>query len=265
VLSIVIPTLNEAGNLPGTVAHTLRAAGGAPLELIVSDCRSRDGTREVAAGLGARVADGATCRGDALNAGAAVASGDVLLFLHADTVLPHGFAATIRRALANPDVVGGAFEFEWGPHPLNRGWNHALLKVVVFCNRFRYRRAGGFFGDQGIFVRRAVFHRLGGFPECRLMEDLRFSLALSRLGRTAILRPPALTSPRRFVTRGVLRQFVMDLTLLTCESWGVRPDALWTRYNDLNHGTPPCATTNATTTAPAGPGQFPDSTVGGIA
>jgi rSAM/selenodomain-associated transferase 2 len=236
VLSIVIPTLNEAENLPSTVAHTRRAAGDEPLELIVSDCRSRDGTRKVAAGLDAGVVDGATCRAEALNAGAAVASGDVLLFLHADTVLPPGFAASVRRTLADPAVLGGAFEFAWGPHELNRGPNAALLGLVVFCNRFRYRwGGGGYFGDQGIFVRRPAFRRLGGFPACRLMEDVRFSLALNRLGKTAILQPPALTSPRRFVARGVLRQFAMDLTLLACESWGVRPEALWARYNAVNH------------------------------
>jgi glycosyltransferase involved in cell wall biosynthesis len=202
--------------------------------MVVSDCNSPDGTAAVARSLGLAVVTDGTCRAEALNLGARAAGGDVLLFLHADSVPPAGFVRRIRRALVDPAVVGGAFDFRLGPHPLNRGINRKLLGFVTFCNRVRYRFSRGFFGDQGIFVRRTVFERVGGFPAVRLMEDLRFCRRMAAEGRTAIL-PPMDTSPRRFVTRGVLRQFVQDLVLLSCDSWGVCPEDLWAHYNRLNH------------------------------
>lgn len=237
MLSIVVPTLNETEALPQTLGHVHRAAAGAPIEVIVSDCCSRDGTADLARSLGVRVIEGGRSRADALNRGAAaVAGGGVLLFLHADTVLPHDFARKIARAMADPFVVGGAFEFEWGEHALNRGLNRLLLRGIVFCNRIRFRHSRGFFGDQAVFVRRDAFERLGGFPDVRLMEDLRFCRRLGLLGRTAILQPPVKTSPRRFVTRGVIRQFAQDLSLLCCDSWGVCPEDLWAHYNRWNAG-----------------------------
>ena len=237
LLSIVIPTLNESANLPETIAVVRRAAGGEPVELVVSDCDSRDGTAELARELrAAAVITGGTCRADALNRGAAAASGDVLLFLHADSTVPAAFAGKIRRALASPEVVGGAFEFALRPEELTRRLDRRLIGLIVFCNRLRYRYSRGFFGDQGVFVRREVFDQLGGFPNVRLMEDLTFCRAMGRLGRTAILNPPVLTSPRRFLKRGVLRQFAQDCVLLSCDSWGVCPHDLWAHYNAHNRG-----------------------------
>ena len=119
---------------------------------------------------------------------------------------------------------------------MRRFLDRRLLGLVVFCNRFRYRRTRAFFGDQGVFARRSAFTRIGGFPAVRLMEDVRFSQALDRLGKTAVLSPPVLTSPRRFLARGILRQLFQDMVLLSCESWGVCPQDLWVHYNDLNHG-----------------------------
>lgn len=235
MLSVIVPTLNESAHLPQTIAHVRQAARGAAVELIVSDCDSADDTRARACSGGAIVQSGGTCRADAMNRGAIRASGDVLLFLHADSIPPIDFVRLIERALRDPSVVGGAFEFRLGPHPLNRGLNRKLLGLVTFCNRVRYRYSRGFFGDQGIFVRRDVFHRLGGFPPVRLMEDLTFCRRMGRVGRTAIL-PAMETSPRRFVQRGVLRQFVQDLVLLSCDSWGIRPQRLWDHYNRHNRG-----------------------------
>lgn len=236
MISIVIPTLNEALTLPHTLAHTRDAAAGAAIELIVVDCNSRDDTARVARDLGVRVVGGGTCRADAQNRGAAVAAGDALLFLHADSWLPAGFPGRIGRALADWRVVGGAFDFEFGPHPDARGLARHLLDWVVLINRIRYRWTGNFYGDQAIFVRRAVFDRVGGFPPVRLMEDIGLSCRIKRLGRTAILRPPILTSPRRFLSRGVARQFAEDLMLLTCASFDASPERLWEKYNGWNHG-----------------------------
>ena len=239
MLSIVIPTLNEAERLPATLRHTLRAAGNAALDIIVSDCGSRDGTARVAQDLGVRVTFGGDCRATALNAGARVARGDVLLFLHADSLLPQDFPGLIDRALADPrGIVAGAFDFSFceedDPRASSRIARHCL-RWVVLCNRVRYRWTGNFYGDQCIFVRRDIFDAIGGFPHVRLMEDIAFCQRLHRFGRSAILRPSVRTSPRRFLDHGVVRQFMQDLALLTCGSVGLSPLRLWDRYNAWNH------------------------------
>jgi hypothetical protein len=159
----------------------------------------------------------------------------VLLFLHADTLLPDNFAARVARALADPRVVGGAFDFHWRRHDgLGSGLAWQQLKLVRVLNRIRFRWSRNFYGDQGIFVRRSEFDRAGGFPTVVLMEDVRFCQRLARLGRTAIVSPPVRTSPRRFVARGVFRQMGQDFLLLSCDTLGVHPMTLWDRYNGLN-------------------------------
>ncbi len=238
-LAVIIPTLNEAGGLAGVIAHTRAAARGRAVELIVSDCRSHDGTAEVARACGVRVVEGAANRGDAMNRAAALATAAALLFVHADSRLPDGFAGKVGRALARPGVVGGAFDFQFGSHPGHHGLNRQSLRLVAFCNRFRFRITRNFFGDQGVFVRRDVFERLGGFPRVPLFEDARFCQKLRRAGRTAILSPPMKTCPRRFIARGVLRQFAADLWMINCDLLGVRPTRAWDRYNALNRSTPP--------------------------
>jgi glycosyltransferase involved in cell wall biosynthesis len=247
VLSIVIPTPNEAATLaellPRLRARAVAAddhhEGDAVVELIVSDCDSADGTAGAADRLADRVVRGARTRAQALNDGAAVARGEMLLFLHADSVPPPAFARLIRQTLGRPDFVGGAFDFQFlpanAPVRSRRRLDPPKLALVRLCNRFRFRYTRNFYGDQGIFVLTEVFRRLGGFPACALLEDVRFSRALNRLGRTAILNPPMLTSPRRFLARGVLTQLAQDMLLLGCDAFCVEPDGLWQRYNGWNH------------------------------
>jgi rSAM/selenodomain-associated transferase 2 len=243
LLSIIIPTLNEAQSLPQTLGHLRSAAGDQPIEVIVSDCHSADGTGRIATECGAAaVVRGAICRSDALNRGARAARGDVLLFLHADSLPPNQFPRIIARSLDNPSVVGGAFDFKFAPDPLAHGLHKQALRFVVLLNRARFRITRNFYGDQAIFVRRDTFDRIGGFPPVRLMEDVRFSRKMKRLGRTAILRPPVTTSPRRFLARGVLRQLFADIVLLVHDEMGLNPERRWEHYNRLNH-TPPAAPT----------------------
>ncbi len=220
--------------MPETLSHTLRAAQGDGIELIVSDCGSRDGTQKLVRDQHLELVCGGTCRATALNAGAAAARGDVLLFLHADSLLPAGFTRLIPRALAHEDVIGGAFEFEFSNRPHPGKWVDQCLRSVVLCNRIRYRWTHNFYGDQCIFVRRHIFQRVGGFPRLRLMEDIGFCQRIKRLGRMAILQPPVRTSPRRFLDRGVIRQFVEDLTLLGFASLGIQRDRRWNDYNSWN-------------------------------
>lgn len=235
MLSIIIPTLNEAASLPGALSWTRRATRGRGVEILISDCASRDGTVAIASQAGVdRVVLGARCRADALNRGAARARGLALLFLHADSLLPDGFDELVRRCLTRRNIVGGAFDFSFGRLSGYPTWERCCLDTVIICNRIRFRWTGNFYGDQSIFVRRDVFDRIGGFPCVELMEDLYFSRRLRRAGRTAILRPAVSTSPRRFLARGVIRQFAEDLALLGLDSLGLEPKRLWSRYNALN-------------------------------
>lgn len=251
VISVIIPTLNEADNLPATVRLLRQRQAGQEVEVVVADCSSSDGTVARAAELGCTVVKQASSRAVAMNRGAAAARGDILLFLHADTEPPRGFDAAIARAVAG-GCVGGAFDFNWSSRPRTRGVDRELLRIVRLTNRIRFRWTGNFYGDQGIFVRRDVFVRLRGFPEVPLMEDVRFCQRLKRVGRLAVLQPPIKTSPRRFLVRGIARQFLADLRLLACESCGVNPHRAWWSYNRVNRqGHPPVVGRRRRSTVPS--------------
>lgn len=208
-LSVVIPTLNEARYLRGAV-EALRgnARLGAPHQVVVADCGSDDGTAELAAELGTEVIGGLhlDCRAAAVNAGAARATGDVLLFLDADSRPPPAYDAAIRRALERPRVVGGAFEIRFDGRGLS-------LRVVELVDRVRYRIRRSYYGDQGVFVRADAFRRAGGFPPLPILESAELCRRLRRLGRLTLLRPPIVTSARRFVEGGVWRVFLHDVRI----------------------------------------------------
>lgn len=209
-LSVIIPTLNEADYLPATL-DALRENGGASsvCEVIVVDSGSTDGTQKFAQEFGAKVVQpdkSPLGKAFALNVGAAEATGDVYLFLDADTILPPGFAESIEAALSPEDVVAGAFEFALD----GKGFG---LRMVEFINRIRYRIWKRYYGDQGIFVRAWVFNDLGGYPRLRLMEASDFCVSLGRVGKLALIKTPVLTSPRRFVDGGVYKVFAKDFKL----------------------------------------------------
>ncbi len=205
-LSIIIPTLNEARYLEATLeAVRSRAAGEPAREIVVVDCGSRDGTPELAARLGLCVVRDPTltCRAAALNCGAVRVTGDVLLFLDADSIVPPGYDRALEWALRSPAVVGGAFEFALdGPE--------FGLRVVEFVNRLRYRLWAEYFGDQGLFVRREVFRRVGGFPRRRILETSDLCRRLTHVGALRLLSLPLRTSPRRFLEGGIYRVLAHD-------------------------------------------------------
>ncbi len=218
MLSVIIPTLNESAQLPDTLdrVHAILRHGD---EIIVADGGSTDDTREIAAGLKARVVCSPRGRGTQLNVGADAAMGNLLLFLHADTHLPADAADLIRRALSDPAVIGGNFTLRFdAPGPLAR------LFATVY--NARSRRSRLFYGDSAIFVRRSVFEALGRYQEATLMEDYAFCLALRAeakrrspglaLGQTLPLLPsPVITSARRFHGRhGLAWRMVGIWTLL---------------------------------------------------
>ena len=216
-ISVLIPTWNEAPHLPRTVAAV--RANPESHEILVIDGGSEDGTAGLADQLGCRVlAAGGRQRARQLNLGAASSSGECLLFLHADTLLPPTAFASIRSALARPGVVGGCFARRF----------ESSSRFLWFTAGFADLRArrGWFLGDQAMFVRRDVFDHLGGFKESPLFEDLDFSRRLRRAGSTVCLRPPVRSSARRFVPLGPVRTTLVDVWLTLLFLCGVPPDRL---------------------------------------
>lgn len=205
--SIIIPTRNDAEALARTLDHLQTLIGFDDTEVIVAADGDPAGTERVMRGRGRLLWPGASTRARLMNAGAAAARADVLLFLHADSFPPVNALMLIRAALTDERVVGGAFEHLFA----EAGWS---LRAITWINRVRYRLTRNYYGDQGIFVRAAVFRRLGGYRDLRLMEDLDFTQRLQRLGRTRLIRVPLRTSGRRFIARGPWRTFVFIVWLL---------------------------------------------------
>ena len=194
-LSVIIPTLNERDTIAALIR---RVADEGVHETIVVDGGSEDGAAEIAAAAGARVIASARGRGIQQNVGARAASGDTLLFLHADTVLPQGFPRQIERALATPGTVAGAFRFKLDAD--TPGMRLVERMVAWRCDRFQLP-----YGDQGIFVRRETFERAGGFPDSPLLEDYELILRLRKIGRIAMADGDAVTSARRWRKLGLWR------------------------------------------------------------
>jgi glycosyltransferase involved in cell wall biosynthesis len=229
-LSVIIPTLNEARYLAAAVEGVRRQARAAPHEIIVADCSSCDGTADLAVNLGAlvlRPPPALDSRAAACNAGAARATGDVLLFLDADSLMPAGYDVAIAWALRRPHAVGGAFEFaldgrEWG------------LRVVEGINRLRYRIWPWYYSDQGLFVLADVFRRTGGFPPRRLMETSDLCKALWRRGALVLVQRPLRTSPRRFLEGGVWRVLARDVYYWGRDLFGLANERYGPAYQEDN-------------------------------
>ena len=221
-LSVVIPALNEAANLARLLPDLLAREPGA--EVIVVDGGSHDGSHDVVSRLPAvRWLAGPHGRARQMNAGAAVATGAILLFLHADTRLPDGAGAAIDATLADPAVVGGRFDVRLDSPRM-------LLAVVGWMMNLRSRLSGISTGDQAIFVRRAVFDELGGYVDVPLMEDIDLTHRLKRCGRVAALRLRVTTSARKWEQEGVVRTIVLMWTLRLLYALGVSPARLHRWY-----------------------------------
>ena len=187
MISVIVPTLNEAPVLAATLE---RARQPGVDEIIVADGGSTDTTRAVAAGLADVVLSAPRGRALQMNAGAQRARGEVLVFLHADTLLPDGFASAIGAALADPRVIGGRFDVRLEP-------SSPLLWLTGELINLRSRLSRIATGDQAIFLRRAVFERLGGYAPIPLLEDVELTARMKRAGRVACLRQRVSTSSRR--------------------------------------------------------------------
>ena len=201
-ISIVIPALDEEASIARAI-RSCREAG--PCEVIVADGGSRDRTVEIARGRADAVIIAPRGRASQMNAGAAVARGDVLLFLHADTLLPGGSVPAVLGALQNPGVIGGAFRVHLAASAGAGRYVRAALGVTGRMIGARACVARAFTGDQAIFARAEAFRAVGGYPEIPLMEDVELSRRIRRAGKTVLLPLRVETSGRRWEAWGPLR------------------------------------------------------------
>jgi rSAM/selenodomain-associated transferase 2 len=221
-LSIIVPVLDEATNVVAAL-QALAPLGARGAEIIVVDGGSADDTAALAAPLADHVLASARRRATQMNAGAAAARGDVLLFLHADTRLPADADPLILEGLAQSQRVWGRFDVMIeGEHP--------LFPIIAWFMNTRSRLTGISTGDQAMFVTRAAFDAAGGFPEIALMEDIAFARRLKRVSPPLSLRARVTTSGRRWEQRGVLRTVLLMWRLRLAYFFGADPRELARRY-----------------------------------
>ncbi|HSV07942.1 MAG TPA: TIGR04283 family arsenosugar biosynthesis glycosyltransferase [Candidatus Binatus sp.] len=224
-ISVVIPVLDEELRIGERLMELGRMAG--IVEVIVVDGGSRDRTAEIIRSFPeVRLVSAPRGRGSQMNAGARIATGEVLLFLHADVRLPLDAATWVGRVLEDPAVVAGAFR-TWTVPDAGRSWVTPLLHLADLRSRFTRLP----YGDQALFVRRDVFERVGGFPDQPLMEDLELSLRLRRVGRIATAPATVRVSGRRFLVRPIRSAVQMRLFPLLYRL-GVPPGLLARLYGD---------------------------------
>ena len=215
MVSVIIPVYNEEKALP----NTLRALFGQPgdFEVIVADGGSNDRTRTIAqefvlstqhsALRSLRLLTAPKGRASQMNAGAKTATGEWLLFLHADTALPAGAIQQLNDMEADVAIQAGGFMHEFSGHD----WR---LRLISFLDNFRCTRSRIIYGDQALFVRRSLFERLGGFPNQPILEDVAFCERLIKITNPLLLSPPIVTDSRKFLKMGVWRSFLRVLLII---------------------------------------------------
>ena len=238
-ISIVIPSWRDAENLAALLPALSRVETVA--EVIVVDASGDAASEQVTRESGATfLTCSAPNRGAQMNVGASVASGNAIIFQHADTELREAHVAAVCVALSDPDVVGGAFYRRFDER-------HPRLMWLETVARWLTRNGGTLYGDQSVFVRREVFQRLKGFAEIPLMEDMEFSRRLRAAGRIAVLDPPVRTSARRHAREGAWKTSMQNGLFILLYKLGVSPARLHRWYYRLGRsGTAPKALANQT-------------------
>jgi len=220
---VIIPVLNEAAGL-GQGLPALQPMRDAGHEIILADGGSTDGSRESARDLADAVVEAPRGRASQMNAGARIARGNILLFLHADTRLPDAAATAITAGLAAADKC-------WGRFDVHISGASRWFPLIAFMINLRSRLSGIATGDQAIFVRRDVFESVGGFAPQPLMEDIDLCSKLKRFSRPLCLRSRVTTSGRRWEKHGVGRTITLMWWLRLRYFFGASPDGLARRYH----------------------------------
>jgi rSAM/selenodomain-associated transferase 2 len=223
--SIIMPVLNEEAVLEGQLCQLTRVWAPYECELLIVDGGSEDATAAIGRRFG-RVISSPRGRAAQMNRGAAEATGDILVFLHADSLLPDDAFAAIERACAAPEVVGGAFRICFNCHK-------PAYRLVAFFTNLRSRWRGIFTGDQAYFVRAESFRAIGGFADMALMEDLEIVTRLRAAGRLVLLPQYVTTSARRHEKNGLARTVLFMWYLRTLYRFGVSPVQLQRKYVDV--------------------------------
>jgi rSAM/selenodomain-associated transferase 2 len=221
-IAVVVPAVNEAERLGETLSTIRRLPGD--FEIVVVDGGSSDDTVRIARDMDVPVVVGPRGRGPQMNYGASLASGDVLLFLHADTRLPRDAHALITGALRDDRVIGGCFRLSFDQ-------THPLLRFLSYCSRFRFRLLH--YGDQAFFVRAGWFRESGGYRAYPIMEDLDFWLRMVRGGKVTVLDAAVVSSARRFSRYGIFRQQLRNVLFVGLFFIGVSPFTLSRLYRDV--------------------------------
>ncbi len=222
LISVIIPALNEAQNIVETLKRlqAMRARGH---EVILVDGGSRDATASKAAPLVDSVVHASAGRARQMNVGAAKARGDILWFLHADTLADENADCLISDAVLKQDRRWGYFHVRLSGH-------HPPLRMIETCMNFRTRFTAVATGDQGIFVKADLFHAVDGFADIPLMEDIEISQKLKQLGRPARIADPLVTSSRRWEKNGVITTILLMWRLRLAWFLGANPEKLARRY-----------------------------------
>jgi rSAM/selenodomain-associated transferase 2 len=220
-ISIIIPTLNEASNIKEAITSSQSSNN---VEIIVVDGGSQDQTLLIAKSLNVQVIISSPGRANQMNAGAMAASGEILLFLHADTRLPTNFEQMICTTLAQPGIVAGAFALQinapdWG------------LRLVEFGVKWRSHLWQMPYGDQGIFLTKDVFQQVGNFPQMPIMEDFELMRKLKTLGKIYLLPTPVITSPRRWLKKGIIQTTLWNQIIVIAYLLGISPHRIRNWYS----------------------------------
>ncbi len=223
--SIIMPVLNEEAVLEHHLSNLSNLIARYNCELLIVDGGSTDRSVEIALRFG-KVIPSPRGRAAQMNSGAHAASGEILLFLHADTLLPDGAFDAIEGALKARDVVGGAFRICFN-------CDQWAYRLVAFTTNLRSRFGKVFTGDQAYFVRSNCFHAIGGFPDQPLMEDLEIITRLRKIGKIILLPQYVTTSARRHEKVGLIRSILFMWYLRTLYRFGTSPAKLHRMYLDV--------------------------------